>query len=122
MRHGMDDGMQIEIHGDVIGEGSGNEGEDVPAMETAQTRGADRDATRRPSGIASDHSMWFVRMSRLVRSRRRQVGYAAYRGRRSSHPSTTKEDELAEYRGASESAKMIGIEESTGAESMPLSK
>jgi hypothetical protein len=66
--------------------------------------------------------MWFVRMSRLVRSRRRQVGYAAYQGRRNSHPSTTKEDELVEYRGASESAKMIGVEESTGAESIPLSK
>jgi hypothetical protein len=35
MRHGMDDDMQIEIHGDVVGEGSGNEGEDGPAMETA---------------------------------------------------------------------------------------
>jgi hypothetical protein len=40
MRHGMDDGTQIEIHGDVVGEVSDDDDEkdeDGPAKETAGT-------------------------------------------------------------------------------------
>jgi hypothetical protein len=54
MCHDVDDDAQIGSDGVVVGEVPGNDGEDRPAMETAQTAR-------------------LVRMILLVRSRRRQV-------------------------------------------------
>jgi hypothetical protein len=84
------------IRGDDVGEVSGDDSEDGPTMK---------------------------RMSWLVRCQRRRVSYVACRGRRNNRPGTlTEAGEPTEYRGASESAVMAGLEEAAGAESKPLSE
>jgi hypothetical protein len=93
----MDEDAQIGSDGVVVGEVPGDDGEDGPAMETA-------------------HTAW------LVRSRRRRVIYVACRGRCSSQRGTAEAGKPAEYRDASESAVMAGVEEVAGVESMSLSE
>jgi hypothetical protein len=117
MYHGADDGAQIEIYDDVVGEVPGDDNKEGPKMETMQTRGAGSEATRCPLNVASSLSTCLVRMSRLVRSWRQRVSYAAYARQSDMYWEAGKP---AEYRGARESTTKAGMEESVGAESIPL--
>jgi hypothetical protein len=89
----VDEDTQIESEGVIVGEVLGDDGEDGPAMQTA----------------------------RLVRSRRRLVSYVACEAGAAAGR-YAEACEPAEYRGASELAVMACVEESAGAESMPLSE
>jgi hypothetical protein len=93
MRHGVDEDAQIGSDGIVVDKVPDDDSEDKPAMK---------------------------RMSRLVWRRGWQVTYVACKGRRSSRPGTTEAGEPAEFRNASESVVMVGVEEAAGAESMPV--
>jgi hypothetical protein len=69
---GVDVGAYIEVDGIMVGEVPIDDGEDGPAMETACTRGAGSDATRRPSDVASNLAHEVVKVSRPMRSQRRR--------------------------------------------------
>jgi hypothetical protein len=62
----MNDGAQIEICGDVVGEVLGNDNEDMLMMETAWMRGASSDVTRRTSNVASNLAAQLVKIGREV--------------------------------------------------------
>jgi hypothetical protein len=90
----VDKAAQIGSDGVVVGEVLGEDGEDGPAMQTA----------------------------RLVQSWHRWVSYVACQGRHSNRPGTAEAGEPAEYRSASKSAAMAGLEEVASAKSMLLSR
>jgi hypothetical protein len=73
--HGVDDSVQIEIHGDVVGEVPGYDCEDGPTMETARMRETGSDGTRWTSNIASN---LVVRFLEIVHEVNAEVGVDAH--------------------------------------------
>jgi hypothetical protein len=58
----------------------------------------------------------------MIKNSDAKCTYQACRSKRNSQLGTAEAGEPAEYRGASESAAMSSVEETTGVESMPLSE
>jgi hypothetical protein len=59
----MDDDVQIEVDGDVVGEVPGEDDEDGPVMETAQTRTDCCATRRRPVCGACSRAAWLMKMA-----------------------------------------------------------